>query len=217
MSETDRQLCRANGREPVEFQIGTDALAIAVSSQNDFVQDVSAEELQQILAGAATWSAVRPEWPNQAINRYYPTEESGTFESLVEIMFDGDKEAVLNAANLKLQSERDEELVAGIQNDPLAVGFFGYAYYERNKDKLQTLPVQGVRPRPETVDQKSYPLLRSLFIYSTAQTIQQKPQVAAFINYYLGSVKNYVSDVGYFLPDEDTLQQSIQNLNEVAQ
>ncbi len=111
------------------------------------------------------------------------------------------------------QSENDKKLVAGIQNDPWAVGFFGYAYYQQNQDILHTLPVEGINPLPETVDQAAYPLARPLFIYTTVETLQQKPHVAQFINFYLGRVKDYIIDVGYFLPTENALEEAIQTFN----
>jgi phosphate transport system substrate-binding protein len=216
MSEADRALCQSNGLTPLEFQVGTDALAIVVSNKNNFANNVTPEELQQILGTADLWSKVRPEWPAEPIKRYYPTEKSGTFASLVDVLFAGDTSALLNAPNIVLQSELDKELVAGIQNDPWAVGFFGYAYYQQNKELLHTLPVQGIKPLPETVDQKTYPLVRPLFIYTAAEAMSEKPQVAAFINFYLSNVKEYVINVGYFLPTQEALEKAIQTYNEAG-
>jgi phosphate transport system substrate-binding protein len=216
MSQADRALCQRNGLTPVEFQVGTDALAIVVSSQNDFVDEVTPAELKQILATADMWSKVRPEWPAEPIKRYFPTEKSGTFASLVEVLFAGDPTALLNTSNIVKQSEDDQELVAGIQNDPWAIGFLGHAYYKQNQDTLRTLPVNGIKPLPETVDQGTYPLLRPLFVYSAVETMQHEPLVNSFISFYLGNVKNYITDVGYFLPNEGAFRQAIQNLNEAA-
>lgn len=212
-----RELCQANGIVPVEFQIGTDAVAIAVSRQNDFVAQVTLEELKAILATADLWSKVRPDWPNQPIKRYYPTAQSGTFEALADILFAGDGEVLSGAPNLILTSEDDQILAAELENDPYAVGFFGYAYYALHSDRLRTLPVDGIQPRPETVDAGTYPLLRPLFIYSSQAAIDEKPQVAQFINFYLTTVKNYVTDVGYFLPDEAALAEGIERFNEAAE
>lgn len=217
MTEADRAMCRNNGRQPVEFHIGTDALTIVVSGRNAFVHEVSGQELRQILSAAASWPEVRADWPDAPVNRYYPTTDSGTFESVVDILFGGDEAALNNAPNIQMQSEDDEVLVRAIQNDPVGVGFFGYAYYDNHQDILRALPVDGVEPRPETVDQKSYPLIRPLFIYSAPQVMKEKPQVAAFINFYLAHVKDYITEVGYFLPPEAALQEAMQTYNQAIQ
>jgi phosphate transport system substrate-binding protein len=208
-------LCRSMGREPVEFQVGNDALSIAVSQQNDFVEAVTTAELTQILATAERWAEVRPGWPDEPIHRFYPTERSGTFASVVEILFSNDSAPLLQAMNVT-SSEDDEVLVESLVKDKFGVGFFGYAYYARNQEQLRTLPVNGVRPIPETVDRGTYPLVRPLFIYSSIDVIHEKPQVAAFINYYLRSAKDYIIEVGYFLPDEAVSLATIERFNEAS-
>lgn len=213
------QLCQTNNRQPVGFQIGTDAITIVVSRQNDFIEaeTVTLDELKQILSTAVTWSQVRPEWPNRSINRYYPTAVSGTFDVLVQRLFNDEAERLLQAANLLDQNEDDDVLAGQIEDDPYGVGFFGFAYYQNNQDLLRALAVDGITPRQETVDQGTYPLLRPLYIYVSAPTLQQRPQVDAFVNFYLRSVKDYIADVGYFLPDEQAFEQAIQSYNQAAE
>jgi phosphate transport system substrate-binding protein len=95
--------------------------------------------------------------------------------------------------------------------------FFGYAYYRANSATLRTLPVDGVEPRPETVDLGAYPLVRPLFIYTARETLNMKPQTAAFLNFYLRQVKHYIVDVGYFMPDEEAYQEAIRCFNQAIQ
>ncbi len=92
-------------------------------------------------------------------------------------------------------------LVQGVEGSPYAVGFFGYAYYEENKDKLNVLSIEGVTPTFATVEDGSYPLARPLFLYTTAKIMQEKPQVASFINYYLTNVDEEIG-YGRLLPGE---------------
>jgi phosphate transport system substrate-binding protein len=210
VGKDELEACRSNGREPVAFQVGTDAIAVVVSQQNEFAQDLTLEELQQVLATASMWSEVRAEWPAEPIKRFYPTEASGTFDVLVNLLFGGEKGPLLEAANVIKQSEDDQELATAIQEGAYGVGFFGYAYYQRHQDALRTLPVEGIQPRPETVDEGTYPLIRPLFIYTTEDLVRGEPQVAAFINFYLRYAKHYIVDIGYFLPDEGALTGAIQ-------
>ena len=189
--------CQEIGREPIEFRVGTDAIAVSVSIDNDFLTDVTLEELAAIFSTAETWADVRSDWPAEPIQRFIPGTDSGTFDFFVEEVFDKDQEPILSASNLQL-SEDDNVLVQGIQGSPYAIGFFGYAYYNENQDTLKALRVEGVAPTGQSAEDGSYPLARPLFIYSTAQIMQEKPQVATFINFYLTNVNDEVVDVGYF-------------------
>jgi len=189
--------CQAIGREPIEFRVGTDALAVTVSQENDFVENVTLEELALIFSTASMWSEVRAEWPAEPIQRFIPGTDSGTFDYFVEEVFEEAPEPILAASNLQL-SEDDNVLVQGIAGSPYAIGFFGYAYYNANQDKLNILSLEGVVPNDASVEDGSYPLARPLFIYSSANIMSEKPQVAAFINYYLAYVNDEIVDVGYF-------------------
>ncbi len=128
----------------------------------------------------------------------------------MEEIFAEEPEPILNAANLGL-SEDDNVLVQGVLGSPYAVGYFGYAYYNENQDVLKALSLEGVEPSGSSVDAGAYPLARPLFIYSTAEIMQQKPQVNDFINFYLTFVNEEIVDVGYFPASDDALNQSKAN------
>jgi phosphate transport system substrate-binding protein len=194
--------CEAIGRTPIEFRVGTDALAVVVSQENDFVTDVTMEELALIFGSAQTWNDVRAEWPEEDVLRFIPGTDSGTFDFFVEEVFDKDREPHLSASNTQL-SEDDNVLVQGVLGSPYAVAYFGYAYYAENADTLNVLNINGVAPVRENVDDNSYPLSRPLFIYSDATIMEEKPQVAEFINFFLTYVNEEIVDVGYF-PASDT-------------
>lgn len=200
--------CRVIDREPLEFRVGTDALAVVVSIENDFAEEISLDELRVIFSSAERWSDVRPEWPAEPILRYVPGTDSGTFDYFVEAIFEDDP-APLLATNPNL-SEDDNVLVQGVISSPYAIGFFGFAYYTENRDVLRSLALEGVKPTEETAEDGTYPLARPLFIYSAARILQEKPQVAAFINYYLTHVDEYVLDVGYFPASDEALNEARQ-------
>ena len=102
-------------------------------------------------------------------------------------------------------------LVQGVEGDVNAIGYFGYAYYEENADRLKLLNIEGVEAGVENVDNGSYPLARPLFIYSDATIMKEKPQVAAFINFYLTYVNEEITEVGYFPASDEALNQAKQN------
>lgn len=203
----DKELasCEAIGRTPIQFRVGTDALAVVVNKDNDFVTDVTKEELAAIFSDAATkWSDVRAEWPAENILRFIPGTDSGTFDYFVEEIFDKDETPHLSAANTQL-SEDDNILVQGVLGSPYAIGYFGYAYYAENANTLNVLSIEGIAPTAENVDNNSYPLARPLFIYSDAKIMQEKPQVAAFINFFITFVNDEIADVGYFPASTEAL------------
>ncbi len=205
IKDSEKEACAAIGRTPIEFRVGTDALAVVVSQQNTFVTDVTIEELAMIFGNTATkWSDVRPEWPAENILRFIPGTDSGTFDYFVEHVFAKDKEPHLTAANTQL-SEDDNVLAQGVLGSPYAVGYFGYAYYAENAGTLKALSLNGVVPTAETVEDNSYALARPLFLYSDAKIMQEKPQVAAYINFFLAYVNEEIVDVGYFPASETTL------------
>ena len=206
IKDSEVESCQAIGREPIEFRVGTDALSVVVSKENTFITDATLEELALIFSTATNWSDVRPEWPNEPIQRFIPGTDSGTFDYFVEVVFEEDDAPILAAANTQL-SEDDNVLVQGVLGSPYAIGFFGYAYYAENADKLNVLSVNGVTPTNATVDDNSYPLSRPLFVYSDATIMKEKPQVAAFIYFFLTEVNNEIVEVGYF-PANDTVLQA---------
>ena len=206
IKDAEVESCKAIGREPIEFRIGTDALAVVVSSENDFIQNATVEELAAIFATADTWSDVNPAWPVESIERFIPGTDSGTFDYFVEEVYAEDEAPILGAS--PQMSEDDNVLVQGVEGSPYAIGFFGYAYYEENADKLRALSIEGVEPTQATVDAAEYPLARPLYMYTTATIMQSKPQVAAFLNFLLTNVDDEIIDVGYFPAPDSALEEA---------
>jgi phosphate transport system substrate-binding protein len=211
IKDSEVEACAAIGRTPIEFRVGTDALAVVVSSSNDFLTGLTKEQLGKIYIGEiTTWDQVDPSYPAEAIQVYSPGADSGTFDYFVEAVVapltpnaEGKadtglgEEALLGLAGAQF-SEDDNVLVQGVEGSPYAIGYFGYAYYIENEGALKALAIEGVEPTQEAVDAGEYPLARPLFIYSDATILAEKPQVAAFIYFYLSNVNDNVVDVGYF-------------------
>ncbi len=219
ISPAEEENCLAIGREPLEFYVGIDALAVVVSSENTFVDDLTLEELALIFGGVAEsgerlrWSDVNPEWPAEFIQLYSPGTDSGTYDFFVEEVLDSNEEFILNAPGIQL-SEDDNVLVQGVVGSQFAIGYYGYAYYQENIDVTRAIALEGVEPNEETGASGEYPLSRPLFIYSTPSIMQEKPQVAEFINYYLQNVPAQLGSsgdqIGYIATNE-----YIQNLNRI--
>ena len=205
-AETDA--CAAVGIQPLAFRVGTDALAIVVSADNDFISELSFTELQRVFSGAALWSDLRAEFPDEPISLVIPGTDSGTFDFFVDKALDGNADALL--ATAPIMSENDNQLVGSIKRNRYSIGFFGYAYYLNNREDLRILTLDGVAPSEETVEDGSYALARPLFIYSDAGLMREHAQVKDFINYYLSHVNDVIVDVGYFAASTEVMQQARQ-------
>ncbi len=202
------ETCAAAGIQPIAFRVGTDALAIVVSADNDFITELSFAELQRVFNGAARWSDVRADFPDEPITLVIPGRDSGSFDYFVEAVLADDPAALLAAA--PIMSENDNQLVGSIKRNPNSIGFFGYAYYMNNHDDLRIIPLDGVAPRAQTVADGSYALTRPLFIYSDAGLMRAHAQAADFISYYLAHVQDLIVDVGYFAASDEHMAQARQ-------
>ena len=226
IDEEELAQCEEIGRTPIEFRVGTDAIAVVVSSENDFVTDLSIAQLGQIFSGAVTqWSEVDPSFPAETIQIFSPGTDSGTFDYFVEAILESDDGAALEgeaavSAILSIpgiqQSEDDNVIVQGVEGSPYAIGYFGFAYYEENADLLNALTINGIAPNLETAEDGSYPMSRPLFMYSDASVMAEKPQVASFISYFLTNVNDEIVGVGYFPASVEALNTAKQALLDVT-
>lgn len=206
IKEEEKQQLDEKGIEYTEFEIAYDGLSIVVNKENDWVDSLTIDELKEIWKEDGTvkkWSDIRPEWPDEEIKFYSPGTDSGTFDYFNEVILED--EPIVESATL---SEDDNVLVTGVTGDKYAIGYFGYAYYEENKDKLKVVPIDGgngpVEPTNETVENGEYtPLSRPLYIYVNNEAVKEKEEVYNFVKFTLENVGELAQDVGYVkLPDE---------------
>lgn len=185
INEVEAAACESKGLIPAEFYVGIDALAIVVSTSNNFLTGLTTEQLAQIFSGeVTTWNQIDASYPTETIQLFSPGSDSGTYDYFVEEIFDEDETLIQNAPGIQF-SEDDNVLVAGVEGSPYAIAYFGFAYYQENRDKLKALTINGIEPNEQTGASGEYPLSRPLFIYSAPSILQARPQVAAFVNYYL--------------------------------
>lgn len=195
------------GVEYIELKVAFDGLSVLVNPENTWVDYLTVEELQKIWAPDSTvktWSDIRTEWPAEEIVFYAPGTDSGTFDYFTEEI-NGESGAIRSDFT---GSEDDNVLVQGIAGDKNAIGFFGFAYYEENQDKLKLVPIDNgngpITPTFDTIKDGTYaPLSRPLFIYVNKEALS-RAEVKEFVTFYLENSKELVPDVGYVaLPDEE--------------
>jgi phosphate transport system substrate-binding protein len=153
--------CSANGREPIEFRVGTDALAVVVSAENDFLTDITLEQLKQIFnAEVTTWDQLDSSFPAEPIQLFSPGSDSGTYDYFVEAVLEDDDTA-LQGSGAQF-SENDNVLAQGVEGSPYAIGYFGYAYFAADQGRLNALTIDGIEPNEQTAEDGTYPLARRL-------------------------------------------------------
>lgn len=199
-------LCGEKAIGFIELPIAFDGLTIVVNPKNKFVDKLTVAELKEIWrpdSPVKTWKDVRSTWPDEPISLYGAGHDSGTFDYFTEVI--NGKAKVCRADYTA--SEDDNVLVQGVEGDPHALGFFGYAYYVENKQRLKAVPIDGgngpVAPSVETIRTGTYaPLSRPLFLY-VSRAAADRPEVDAFVKFYLENGPELVGQVGYVpLPKE---------------
>ena len=200
IKDEEAELCAAGGVEYLELGVATDALSVVVNPANDWAQCLTTDQLKAIWDEGSTvtrWSDVDPSFPNEPITLFGPGADSGTFDYFTEAINGKAKQSRADYT----QSEDDNALVTGIAGDTYALGYFGFAYLEENLDKVRAVAVDGgsgcVAPSADAVADGSYtPLSRPLFVYPSLASLE-RPEMAAFMSYYLENVNAFVEDVGY--------------------
>ena len=205
----EMKACNQTGVRFIEVPIAFDALTVVVNTQNNWAQDITREELKKLWEPAAEgkitkWNQIRSTWPDRAITLYGAGKDSGTFDYFTEAVTGQPRASRKDYT----ASEDDNVLVQGVARDPNALGYFGFAYFEDNQDKLKALAIDNgkgaILPSRQTVEKVQYqPLARPLFIYVNAQSSQKKPEVREFVKFYIQNANKVVETVNYIpLPEE---------------
>ena len=197
IKEKEAKEAKKNGVEYIELQVALDGIAVVVNKENTWAQELTEEDLKKIWENGSkimNWKEINPSWPSEVIKLYGPDQDSGTFDYFVEEILGKDGQIRIDYS----PSSDDNQLVQGVEGDKGSLGFFGYAYYIEQKDKLNAVAVNGVRPTDETVKTGKYkPLSRPLYIYVNKKSLKEKPEVRAFVEYYLKNASKAVKLTGY--------------------
>ena len=199
IKESEVAACAAAGIDWLELRVGLDGLAVVTNPANDFLDAITLDELKQIWEPEAErevtrWNQVRPDWPDERIELFGPGVDSGTFDFFTETVVG---EGGASRGDFTA-SEDDNFLVVGVAGEETSLGYFGFAYFSENADKLKIVPVDGVIPTDQTVADGSYPLARPLFIYVRLDSLGEQDQVREFVRFYLSDAGiALLPEVGY--------------------
>jgi len=202
--KSEMDACKAAGVQYYELPVAYDALTVVMNPQNTWVKSMSPAELKKMWEPAAqgkikSWKQVNPAWPDQPLKLFGAGADSGTFDYFTEAI-NGKSKASRGDFTA---SEDDNVLVQGVARDVNALGFFGFAYYIENRDKLKAVAIvpgagkDGVYPSVENVENGSYqPLSRPIFIYVNAKSLE-RPEVRQFLDFYMKNADPLVREVKY--------------------
>ena len=195
--------CKAAGIKYIELPVAFDALTVVMNPKNKFLKQITVAELKTMWEPAAQgkitkWNQVNPAWPDAPLKLFGAGADSGTFDYFTEATVGKAK----SSRGDYTASEDDNVLVQGVSRDENAIGYFGFAYYVENKDKLRSVPVvnkagKAVEPSMEHVIDGTYePLSRPIFIYINAKSVE-KPEVKEFVEFYLKNAEALTKEVKY--------------------
>jgi phosphate transport system substrate-binding protein len=225
----EAQLCKKNGIEYVELEIGFDGMTVMTNPNNGDVECLSLADLYALIGpeaeGFDNWSDAQPlaselgsstEFPDAELALTGPGTESGTYDSFVELAItpiaeeQGLPENQLETTRTDYESNSDDNvIISNIEASDTSLGWVGFAFAENAGDSIKEIQVSAdpdgecVEPSADTIASGDYPLSRSLYIYVNKAKAEQNDAVAAYVDFYLENLNEWVETTGYVpLPDD---------------
>jgi phosphate transport system substrate-binding protein len=223
-------ICEQNGIRYVELEVGIDGISVLTSPQNDAITCLDFKDIYALVGpeseGFETWADARPlaeeigaahadQFPDAPLTITAPGEESGTYDSFIELVLEGIAEERGQEATTRpdyQSSPNDNVIIEGIAGTPTSFGWVGFSFYENNKDVVKAFEIDGgsgcVAPTEDTIADGSYPITRSLYIYPNLDRVAEDPALRAFVDFYLTDegIVNSVAEVGYVTLPPDRIE-----------
>jgi phosphate transport system substrate-binding protein len=215
MTDEQKAQCAKNGRPVIEIPVGIDAMVFTVSRRNAFVTNLTRQNLADIYAGKVkTWDQIDPTWPASAIIPNSQTPDLAGYDYVTDQLYKTSvpdlaarKAIIKGVPSVKLW-DKPQKIVTAVQADEMAVGYVAYAFYAQNRTRLRTVPFEKVMANDLTVAAKAYALTRTGRLLVSPAVLKAKPQVSAFVNFYLTNSQQAAPGVGFFPEPEDAHQEA---------
>ena len=196
-----------------EFKIAQDGVTVAVNKDNDFVKELSKDQLKKIYSGEAkTWKDVDSSWPNKEIKAFSPNSSHGTYDFF--------EEEVMNKEDIKAEKNGDTNvIVQSVEKNKESIGYFGYNFYKQNKDKLKEVKIKDdngkvTEPTKKTIQNGSYALSRPLFIYAKDKSLKDNKVMSEFMKFVLEDEGKAAEDAGYVASPKKTYKSQLDDLKD---
>jgi ABC-type phosphate transport system substrate-binding protein len=193
-----------------KFEVASDSIVIFINENNPYAEDIresplNRNELVQLLFTAASWHDIRDKWGTEPINRDYPSTKGGSFEIVKNELYSNWSVSDEIPNLVTFEKDSDYSAVGGVINDLYAIGFSRYEPYRLNNMRLIALPIDNVLPNPETIQGESptYPLTRTLYLYTGETKFNENPLLRYFVNFFLTYELDYLDELGYLYPSQE--------------
>ncbi|MGM0844237.1 MAG: PstS family phosphate ABC transporter substrate-binding protein [Bacillota bacterium] len=206
------------GIEVMEFQVALDGLTFVINPDNDWATEMTSEEVVNIFlaeGGVTKWSDINPDWPNEEIKPMGPNENHGTNEFMFESIME--EKDFVDSVNLQ---QEYSTLVDLVSKDKNAIAFFGYGYYDNNKDKISAVNVDfgdgPVEPSLDTIglseDAAYHPFTRPVFTYLNVNMAKEKPQVLDYAKFTMNNAQDVAAQTGFAPLADETIEENLSKL-----
>ncbi|WP_210137270.1 PstS family phosphate ABC transporter substrate-binding protein [Staphylococcus sp. GDH8C109P] len=190
-----------------EFKVAQDGVTITVNKENDFVDELTKEQLSEIYSGKAkTWKDVNSKWPDKEIKAFSPDQSHGTYDFF--------SEEIMDKKDIKAEKNADTNtIVQSVEKNKDSVGYFGYNFYKQNKDKLKEVKIkdengQLTEPTKKTIQDGSYALSRPLYIYTNEKKLKDNEGFQDFMKFVMKDKGKSAEEAGFVaLPEKDYTEQ----------
>jgi phosphate transport system substrate-binding protein len=207
IEDDEKSACSEKAVTFDEIQVANDGIAV-VSNPSLKIDCMTTDQLGQLWStnSAKSYSDVDPKLPSAKVSLFGPGTDSGTFDFFTDVI-NGEEGRTRKDYQ---PSEDDNVLVQGVAGDQNGLGYFGFSYYEQNRDKLNLIGVDSgggcVKPSAADIQSGTYkPLSRPLFMYPSAKALQ-RPEVKAFMDYVVTSYQD-ISEAAQIVPMTDAQAQ----------
>ncbi|GEL77965.1 PstS family phosphate ABC transporter substrate-binding protein [Tenuibacillus multivorans] len=217
IKEEEKAKAEELGIDVKELKLALDGLTIVINPENTYATELTEQQVIDIFLGEyTTWSDINPDWPNEEIQTYGPNENHGTYEFFYENILE--EQDLVESANLQ---QNYSTLVTLVAEDPNAIGFFGFGYYDNNKDKVRAVKIDfgegPVEPSLDTIaeDGPYANFTRPVFTYLNTVMAKEKPQVLDYAIWVMENVNDFAGEAGFAPIPEEEAEQLANDLKEL--
>ncbi len=209
------EACEKNGRPIVAMVVAFDAVVFTVSRRNEDIIGITREQAAGIYSGSSkNWRDVNSGWINQQIRAYSASPGMGTYDYVSDQLFSSAikdekiRRAVISDTHSIAIYSEFPAILRRVTGETNAIGYVPYTFYERNRSRLRALEFEGKMANDVTVGAGTYPLTRKLYMITSPAVLKNKPQVAAFVSYYLTNLPAVARPIGFFPPASTILDEN---------
>ena len=207
ITEEEIELCGENDVDYDFLEVGLDGLAVVKNSENDWVDDITLDELRRVWqfeSDVETWQDIRDEWPDEEIALHARDSASGTFDYFTENVV-GERGDIRDDYSATSQTN---EIMGAVANNVHGFGWGGLGYLREIEDDqpIEAVPVESdvdgefYLPNEENIEDGLYsPLARPLFAFFNLASLEERTDlIGSFARFYTNGAEQYARDEGFY-------------------